>query len=139
MKSVLVVGAGAAGLIAGAFAARNGVCEYLFAMQRIIERNEKAGKKLFLTGKGRCNITNSADKDEFMKAIVHNGRFMFSSLDSFFNTDILNIINAYGVRTKLERGGRYFPESDKSSDSRTARLCAEKRRKPDTQYEGQEH
>lgn len=110
MKSVLVVGAGAAGLIAGAFAARNG------ARTEIMERNEKAGKKLFLTGKGRCNITNSADKDEFMKAIVHNGRFMFSSLDSFFNTDILNILNAYGVRTKLERGGRYFPESDKSSD-----------------------
>ena len=73
MKSVLVVGAGAAGLIAGAFAARNG------ARTEIIERNEKAGKKLFLTGKGRCNITNSADKDEFMKAIVHNGRFMFNA------------------------------------------------------------
>lgn len=110
MKKVLVIGAGAAGLMAGAFAARAG------AKTEIAEQNEKTGKKLFLTGKGRCNITNSASKDEFMKAIAHNARFMFSTFDSFFNDDIINIINAYGVETKLERGGRYFPQSDKSSD-----------------------
>lgn len=110
MRKVLIIGAGAAGLMAGAFAARAG------ANAEIAEQNEKTGKKLFLTGKGRCNITNSADKDEFMKAIAHNARFMFSAFDSFFNDDIINIINAYGVETKLERGGRYFPQSDKSSD-----------------------
>ena len=110
MKRVAVIGAGAAGLLAGAFAARGG------CRTEIIERNEKAGKKLFLTGKGRCNITNSADRDEFMKAVLHNGRFLYSAFDNFFNDDIINIINAYGVKTKLERGGRYFPESDKSSD-----------------------
>lgn len=110
MKRVLVIGAGAAGLLAGAFAAHEG------AKVEIAEKNEKIGKKLFLTGKGRCNITNSANKNEFMKAIAHNGRFMFSAFDSFFNDDIINIINAYGVNTKLERGGRFFPQSDKSSD-----------------------
>ncbi len=110
MKSVGVIGAGAAGLIAGAFASRGG-CRV-----EIIDRNEKAGKKLFLTGKGRCNITNSADRDEFLRAIVHNGRFLYSAFEAFFNTDIINIISAYGVDIKLERGGRYFPKSDKSSD-----------------------
>ena len=110
MKRVAVIGAGAAGLLAGAFAARGG------CRTEIIERNEKAGKKLFLTGKGRCNITNSADRDEFMKAVLHNGRFLYSAFDNFFNDDIINIINAYGVKTKHERRGRYFPESDKSSD-----------------------
>lgn len=110
MISVAVIGAGAAGLIAGAFAALGG-CRV-----EIIDGNEKAGKKLFLTGKGRCNITNAAEKDEFMKAVVHNGRFLYSAFDSFFNEDIIELINAHGVRTKLERGGRYFPDSDKSSD-----------------------
>ena len=110
VKRIGVIGAGAAGLIAGAFAAANG-CEV-----DIIDGNEKAGKKLFLTGKGRCNITNSADLDEFLRQIPHNGRFLYGAFGRFFNNDIIKIINAYGVPTKLERGGRYFPESDKSSD-----------------------
>lgn len=110
MKTVGVVGAGAAGLIAGAFAAKGG-CKV-----DIIDRNEKAGKKLFLTGKGRCNITNSAELDDFLKAISHNGRFLYSAFECFFNDDIIRLINENGIRTKLERGGRYFPESDKSSD-----------------------
>lgn len=105
-----VIGAGAAGLIAGAFAAKGG------ARVDIIDRNEKTGKKLFLTGKGRCNITNSADIDAFLKNVPHNGRFLYSAFDGFFNDDIIELINSCGVRTKLERGGRYFPESDKSSD-----------------------
>ena len=105
-----VIGAGAAGLIAGAFAAKGG------ARVDIIDRNEKTGKKLFLTGKGRCNITNSADIDAFLKNVPHNGRFLYSAFDGFFNDDIIGLINSCGVRTKLERGGRYFPESDKSSD-----------------------
>lgn len=109
-KTVGVIGAGASGLIAGAFAAANG-CQV-----DIIDGNEKAGKKLFLTGKGRCNITNSADLDEFLKQIPRNGRFLYGAFGRFFNNDIIKIINAYGVPTKLERGGRFFPESDKSSD-----------------------
>lgn len=109
-KTVGVIGAGASGLIAGAFAAANG-CQV-----DIIDGNEKAGKKLFLTGKGRCNITNSADLDEFLRQVPHNGRFLYGAFGRFFNNDIVKIINAYGVPTKLERGGRFFPESDKSSD-----------------------
>lgn len=105
-----VIGAGAAGLIAGAFAAKGG------ADVEIIDRNEKTGKKLFITGKGRCNITNSADMDEFLKNVPHNGRFLYSAFDGFFNNDIIELLNSCGVKTKLERGGRYFPESDKSSD-----------------------
>lgn len=73
-----VIGAGAAGLIAGAFAAKGG------ARVDIIDRNEKTGKKLFLTGKGRCNITNSADIDAFLKNVPHNGRFLYSAFDGFF-------------------------------------------------------
>lgn len=110
MKTIGVIGAGPAGLIAGAFAAR-GNCRV-----DIIDRNEKTGKKLFLTGKGRCNITNAADIDGFFRQTPHNGRFLFSAFNEFFNDDIIRIINSCGVPTKLERGGRYFPESDKSSD-----------------------
>ena len=83
---------------------------------RLIDRNEKAGKKLYLTGKGRCNITNAADMQEFMRSIPRNPRFLFSSLNGFFNNDIIELIESMGVATKLERGGRYFPQSDKSSD-----------------------
>ncbi|MBQ2190801.1 MAG: NAD(P)/FAD-dependent oxidoreductase [Clostridia bacterium] len=108
--NVAVIGAGPAGLIAGAIGAKNG------AKVEIIDRNERAGRKLYLTGKGRCNITNSTDLDGFMKNTVHNGRFLFSAFSGFFSNDILDILQKEGVPVKLERGGRYFPESDKSSD-----------------------
>lgn len=107
---VAVLGAGAAGLIAGAAAAKNG------AKVEMIDKNERAGRKLYLTGKGRCNITNSADRDAFLRNIPRNGRFLYSAFDAFFSNDILEILESEGVRVKLERGGRYFPESDKSSD-----------------------
>lgn len=110
MTTVGVIGAGAAGLIAAAFAARGG------AKVELIDRNERAGRKLFLTGKGRCNITNDADRDGFMKSIPHGGRFLYSAFDAFFSDDILEILRGEGVPVKLERGGRYFPQSDKSSD-----------------------
>lgn len=110
MFKIAVIGAGPAGLIAAAYAAKDGCSVHL------IDKNEKTGKKLFLTGKGRCNITNAADKIDFMKKIVRNPKFMYSAFDSFFNTDIMEIIRAQGVQLKTERGGRIFPESDKSSD-----------------------
>ena len=110
MVKVGIIGAGAAGLIAGAAAAKSG------AKVEIIDRNERAGRKLYLTGKGRCNITNAADRDEFLKNIPRNGRFLYSAFDAFFSDDILEILRSEGVPAKLERGGRYFPESDKSSD-----------------------
>ncbi|MBQ7061106.1 MAG: NAD(P)/FAD-dependent oxidoreductase, partial [Clostridia bacterium] len=105
MPDIAVIGAGAAGLTAGALAAQEG------ARVEIIDRNERAGRKLYLTGKGRCNITNSADLDGFLKNTVHGGRFLYSAFDGFFSNDILDILAREGVPVKLERGGRYFPES----------------------------
>ncbi len=110
MLTVGIIGAGAAGLLAAIYAAKGG------AKTELIDRNERAGRKLFLTGKGRCNITSSANLDGFMKNIPHNGRFMFSAFGTFFSDDIIEILKSEGVPVKLERGGRYFPESDKSSD-----------------------
>ena len=97
-------------MIAAAEAARRGSDVTLF------EHNEKLGKKLFITGKGRCNITNTAGKDEFFNNVARNGRFLYSALDSFSSADIVELINREGVKTKVERGDRVFPESDKSSD-----------------------
>lgn len=110
MKRIAVIGAGPAGMTAAAFA-KNRDTEVT-----VFDRNEKAGKKLFLTGKGRCNITNSASLDEFMQNIPRNPRFLYSAFDGFFNNDIIDIIESMGVPTKVERGGRIFPQSDKSSD-----------------------
>ncbi|MCR5809660.1 MAG: NAD(P)/FAD-dependent oxidoreductase [Clostridiales bacterium] len=110
MKRIAVIGAGPAGLIAAAFAKTPDTEVILF------DRNEKVGKKLYLTGKGRCNITNAAEKDEFMRNIPRNPRFLYSAFGGFFNNDIIDLIESNGVPTKVERGGRVFPESDKSSD-----------------------
>ena len=110
MKRIAVIGAGPAGLIASAFAKNERTSVTVF------DRNEKAGKKLFLTGKGRCNITNDASLDEFMRNIPRNPRFLYSAFDGFFNNDIIDLIESQGVPTKVERGGRVFPQSDKSSD-----------------------
>ncbi len=110
MVDVLVIGAGAAGCIAAIKAAEAG------ASVALLEKNAKLGRKIMITGKGRCNITNSADLDGFLKNTVHGGRFLYSAFDGFFSNDILDILAREGVPVKLERGGRYFPESDKSSD-----------------------
>lgn len=82
----------------------------------IIEKNEKLGKKLFITGKGRCNLTNIADRDEFFANIMSNPRFLYSSFSAFDNNDIMDLVEKNGVALKTERGGRVFPASDKSSD-----------------------
>ncbi len=82
----------------------------------LLEKNDRLGKKLFITGKGRCNITNSADKDVIMRNIISNPKFMFSALDVFDNNDICRLLEEYGCRVKEERGGRIFPVSDHSSD-----------------------
>lgn len=101
-------------MIAAAFAKAPGTSVVIF------DGNEKAGKKLYLTGKGRCNITNIADRDVFIQNIPRNPRFLFSAFDGFFNNDIIDLIESHGVKTKVERGGRVFPVSDKSSDVITA-------------------
>lgn len=107
---VVVVGGGASGLLASYQFAKNGAEVFL------LEKNEKFGKKLFLTGKGRCNITNTADKETFMRNIVRNAKFMISSLDKFSSKQMCLLLKEYGLDVKVERGGRIFPVSDKSSD-----------------------
>lgn len=110
MSRVLVVGGGASGMFASIWAARNGhsVCVY--------EKNEKLGKKLFITGKGRCNLTNACDMDVLFSSVVSNSRFLYSSFYSCTNQDVIRFFEELGVRTKTERGGRVFPVSDHSSD-----------------------
>lgn len=107
---VLIIGGGAAGLLAAGTAALSG------AHTAIVEKNEKLGKKLYITGKGRCNVTNSAEISEFITNTPTNGRFLYSAFSAFSNTDLISLLSRYGVETKTERGGRVFPISDKSSD-----------------------
>lgn len=110
MKKVAVIGGGPAGMLAAAMAAERGHSVTL------LEKNEKLGKKLFITGKGRCNITNAAETEEFFKNIPRNPKFLYSALYGYTNTDVVALLNRMGVPTKTERGGRVFPASDKSSD-----------------------
>ncbi|MCU6685412.1 NAD(P)/FAD-dependent oxidoreductase [Dorea acetigenes] len=110
MSKVLIVGGGASGMAASIFAARNGHEVHLF------EKNEKLGKKLFITGKGRCNLTNACEAEDFFPAVLRNRKFMYSSFYSFTNQDVITFFNELGVKTKIERGGRVFPVSDHSSD-----------------------
>ena len=110
MSKILVVGGGAAGMMAAVTAARRGKNVLL------LEKNEKLGKKLFITGKGRCNLTNSAEVEELFNAVVSNPKFLYSSFYSFTNEQVIGFFEELGVKTKVERGGRVFPESDHSSD-----------------------
>lgn len=110
MSKVLIIGGGAAGMFASVFAALNGHQVHLF------EKNEKLGKKLFITGKGRCNITNACEVEELFPAVISNANFLYSSFYSFTNQDVIDFFERLGVKTKIERGNRVFPESDHSSD-----------------------
>lgn len=110
MSQVIITGGGAAGMLAAYAAARKGHQVTLF------EKNEKLGKKLYITGKGRCNITNAADLETILSHVVSNPRFLYSSLYGFTNQDMIRLLNEAGLETKVERGMRVFPLSDKSSD-----------------------
>lgn len=110
MKKVLIIGGGAAGMFASVFAARNGNEVHVF------EKNEKLGKKLFITGKGRCNITNAGDMENLFENVVSNRKFLYSSFYGYTNGDVIDFFESLGVRTKIERGNRVFPVSDHSSD-----------------------
>lgn len=109
MNKIAVIGAGPAGIMSAIFASKN-------SHVTIFEKNEKIGKKLYITGKGRCNITNNCEKELFFENIVNNKKFLFSAFESFDNKDIIELLNTNGLETKVERGGRIFPKSDKSSD-----------------------
>lgn len=110
MSKVIVIGGGAAGAVAAIFAARNGHRVELF------EKNEKIGKKLFITGKGRCNVTNAGDMDALFDAVKSNPKFLYSAFYSFTNEQAMEFFEELGVRLKVERGNRVFPKSDHSSD-----------------------
>ena len=110
MANVLVIGGGAAGLLAGIAAAQSG------ARTVILEKMHRPGKKILITGKGRCNITNNCDLQEIIKNIPGNGRFLNSALRRFTNQDIVQLLEDNGLPTKVERGGRVFPVSDKAAD-----------------------
>ena len=110
MNKIIVIGGGPAGMLAAVSASKENTKVIL------LEKNDRLGKKLFITGKGRCNITNSADKDVIMKNIMTNPKFMFSALDVFDNNDICRLLEDHGCNVKEERGGRIFPVSDHSSD-----------------------
>lgn len=109
MKKVIVIGAGPAGMMAAITASKNNKVI-------LLDGNEKVGKKLFITGKGRCNVTNSKDISEFFDFIPGNPHFLYSALYSYTNEDTINFFESQGIKLKNERGGRVFPASDKSSD-----------------------
>ena len=108
--NTIIVGAGASGLFASIIAARNGKTVLL------LEHSNKVGKKLLITGKGRCNVTNNSDNNEILKNIPVNSRFMFSALNNFSSYDTMNFFEELGVKLKTERGNRVFPESDSAGE-----------------------
>ncbi|TJX62949.1 NAD(P)/FAD-dependent oxidoreductase [Soehngenia saccharolytica] len=110
MAKVAVIGAGPSGIIASCIATNNGHEVTLF------EKNNMIGKKLLITGKGRCNITNSSPIDEFFDNIVTNSQFLYSALYTFNNDMLINLLNEYGLEVKIERGNRVFPITDRSID-----------------------
>ncbi|MCF8381372.1 MAG: NAD(P)/FAD-dependent oxidoreductase [Bacteroidales bacterium] len=107
---VIVIGAGAAGLIAAGRAAEFGL------KVLVLEKMERAGRKLLITGKGRCNISNDSSMDEYFKNIFPNGRFLRTAFHSFFSPDIVALLETHGLKTQTERGNRIFPETNKAAD-----------------------
>lgn len=110
MYDVIVVGGGAAGLMAAGTAASRGLKVLL------IEKNDRIGKKILISGKGRCNITNNTDVEGLIENTPGNGTFLYSAFYTFSNMDLINLLNRLGLETKVERGGRVFPVSDKAKD-----------------------
>lgn len=110
MKTVLIIGGGAAGMMAAYAAAKTG--------QKVIllEKNDRLGKKLYITGKGRCNITNAGDMEQLFSNVMTNRKFLYSAFYTFNNEQVISFFEEQGLKTKIERGNRVFPESDHSSD-----------------------
>ncbi len=116
MYNVIIVGGGAAGMLSAIGAARAAKEQDKHSSILLLEKNEKVGKKLFITGKGRCNLTNASDIEDILKAVTNNYQFLYSSIYGFTNDDIVSLVEEYGCPTKVERGNRVFPVSDRSSD-----------------------
>ena len=114
--NVIVIGGGPAGMISAIASAKCG------NNVTLIEKNNTLGKKLLITGKGRCNITNSTDLNGFIENTPNNPKFLYGALNNFSNKDIIELLENQGVKTKVERGGRVFPESDRSQDVLNALL-----------------
>ena len=110
MRQVIVIGGGAAGLMAAGTAATRGASVVL------LEKKDRPGRKISISGKGRCNVTSAMEPEEFMKHYPRNGKFLYSAFDQFSNRDMMEFVEAHDVPLKVERGQRVFPESDKAED-----------------------
>lgn len=110
MSRILIIGGGAAGMMAGVLAARRG------HTVDVLEKNEKLGKKLYITGKGRCNVTNACDTEELFPAVMSNSKFLYSAFYTYGPQEVMDFFEQAGVPLKTERGNRVFPCSDHSSD-----------------------
>ncbi|MBQ9513485.1 MAG: NAD(P)/FAD-dependent oxidoreductase [Clostridia bacterium] len=110
MKKTIVIGAGASGLFTAIKASEKGN-EVL-----VLEKNEKCGKKIYITGKGRCNLSNNTDSNTFLENVVNNHKFLYGAINNFSPSDTISFFENNGLKLKTERGNRVFPESDKASD-----------------------
>ena len=129
MSNVIVIGAGAAGMMAAIAAAQNG------NQVTVLEKNEKAGKKIYITGKGRCNITNACDVEELFNNVVTNKKFLYSAFYGFSNDDVVAMLKEAGLETKVERGDRVFPVSDRAGDVISALVRIMKRHGVKIEYD----
>ena len=110
MSNIAVIGAGAAGMMSAILIAEQGHSVTVF------EQNERIGKKLYITGKGRCNFTNACSRDNFLSSVISNPRFLYSAYDTMDSEAVIDFFERHGMKTKIERGNRAFPASDKSAD-----------------------
>ena len=110
MAEIIVIGGGAGGMMSAIFAAQSG------ADVTLLERNEKLGKKIYITGKGRCNVTNDCDQDEFLKQVPRNPRFLYSAMSHFSPQDMMALLEKAGCPVVVQRGRRVFPSTEKASD-----------------------
>lgn len=129
MKNVVVIGCGAAGMMAAIAAAEAGASVIIF------EKNEKPGKKIYITGKGRCNVTNACDISEYFDKIPHGSKFLYSALYGYDNTRVMELLQNNGCKLKTERGDRVFPVSDHSSDIISTLVKILKKNKVEIRYQ----
>ncbi|WP_044913430.1 NAD(P)/FAD-dependent oxidoreductase [Butyrivibrio sp. WCE2006] len=129
MKQIAVIGCGAAGMMAAISASLSGAAVTIF------EKNEKPGKKIYITGKGRCNVTNACDISEYFDKIPHGSKFLYSALYGFDNTQVMSLFEENGCKLKTERGDRVFPVSDHSSDIISTLVRLLKKNKVEIRYQ----